>query len=135
MTDVEGGDVPHADAYLELANRLEGEDRQEIWTAFGERMTELAKEKRDGHEVAGFALAVSPDLVGRDVYLGSIISVGYRQFGADSEALQRNAVARNADVYAVMNTDPSNPVEVVRQSVAAALRTAANGGRFSPCPR
>lgn len=119
--------VDTAAAYRELADRIESEDPDVVWGAFAERMYEQAKDRSDHHDFAGFVVNVSPSRVGNSAELADILSLGHRQYGSSPEGLKENAVARNTAVYAVMKTEPWNPLEVARDAVVDALRDAAGG--------
>lgn len=114
-----------AAAYRALADRIEDAEVPEVWTAFGEDMEQRAREGREDHPVAGFVLNVSIPLIGEGYPLDRILHAGYRQFGGSRVGLEANAVARDAEVYAVRKTDAANPAAVSRRAVVEALRSAA----------
>lgn len=118
-----------AGQYRTLADRVKDAEQPDVWGAFGEEMNTLARKGRGDHAVAGFVIHVSRDLIGTGADLDQIIGVGYRQFGSNSDSLQRNDMAKDAEVYAVSEVDPNNPLEAARQSVVGALQNAAKGGR------
>lgn len=114
-------------AYRTLADRVADAEQPAIWDAFGRDMDEKARPGAADHPWSGFVITLSADRVGTDAALADIIHVRYRQFGGSLDGLKQNAMARDADVYAVRPTTVKNPVEAARGAVVNALTDAANG--------
>lgn len=106
-------------------------DQQTVWEGFGREMADAATShpQVDGSVIdddelqwAGFRLNVAASrfgYLGRGV--GETIHPEHRQFGGSKEGLLQNAVAQEAEYYAVIRLNQYPTVDVVRESVVEAL--------------